>query len=84
MAAGIPPGMRVRILEIRIGPESIFIEGQARTHSDAETISRGLSGAGFAVEPPHTESLATGGVAFTLAGKPVAAGIAPPQEDTAP
>lgn len=84
MAAGIPPGMRVRILEIRIGPESIFIEGQARTHSDAETISRGLSGAGLAVEPPHTESLATGGVAFTLAGKPVAAGIAPPREDTAP
>ena len=82
---GLPPGVRVRILELRVDPSSIYIDGQVRGHTDAESINRGLIGAGFLVDPPRTESLPTGGVAFTLAGKPVAApAVAPPAEGAAP
>lgn len=82
--AGIPPAVRVRVLEIRVGPETFFLEGQARTHGDAQTVGRGLSGTGFTMEPPYTESLPTGGVAFTLAGRPPVAGTAPQAEGSAP
>ena len=85
VVAGLPPGVRLRILELRVDPSSIYIDGQVRGHTDAESINRGLIGAGFLVDPPRTESLPTGGVAFTLAGKPVAAAaVAPPAEGATP
>jgi len=85
VVAGLPPGVRLRILELRVDPSSLYIDGQVRGHTDAESINRGLIGAGFLVDPPRTESLPTGGVAFTLAGKPVAApAVAPPAEGAAP
>jgi hypothetical protein len=71
--AGLPPGLRLRIGDVRIEPGEILIEGQARTHGDAESIARGIAtSASLAMESPRTETLVKGGVAFTLAGKPVA------------
>jgi len=70
--AGLPPGLRLRVGDVRIEPGEVLIEGQARTHGDAEAIARGIAAsAGLAMESPRTETLVKGGVAFTLAGKPV-------------
>ncbi len=68
LAGNLPEPVRLRIVELRVGPTGILIEGQARTHTDAEIISRSLAEGGFAMDPPRSEHLAAGGVSFTLAG----------------
>jgi hypothetical protein len=89
VAAGLPKDTRLRILDLRIEPGEVFLEGQARSHADAEVVARGVASAGFVMEAPRTETLVKGGVAFTLAGKPGApsaaapAGKAPPKTATA-
>jgi len=85
VAAGLPANVRLRVTELHLAPASIRIEGQARSHGDAETVARGLrmgeaEGRGpFDIDPPTTEHLARGGVAFTLTGRPAA-----PQPKPAP
>ena len=72
LAARLPGEVRLRILDVRIEPDGLIVEGQARTHGDAEKIAAGLRtgpGAPGLVEPPRTERLERGGVAFTLAVK---------------
>ncbi len=68
--AHLPPSTRLRIVEIRVDAAGIFLEGQVRTHPDAQTLARALAQGGFAVEAPRTENLSAGGVSFTLAAKP--------------
>ncbi len=68
VVAHLPPAVRLRITELRISESGIVIDGQTRTHSDAEKIQQTLADGGFVMEPPRTESLAAGGVSFTLAG----------------
>lgn len=70
IVSALPPSVRLRIVDMRIGPTSIVIEGQARDHIGAEILSRSLNRAGLAMDPPRTESLERGGVAFTLIGRP--------------
>ena len=70
IAGGLPATVRLRIVEMRIDPSGIVIEGQARNHSDAEIVARSLKHGGFAVESPRTERLVRGGVAFTLVARP--------------
>jgi len=71
VADGLPAEVRFRLTDIRIEPGGVYLEGQARTHAGAEAVARGIAGDGaFAMEPPRTESLAAGGVSFTLAGTP--------------
>ena len=78
VTAGLPKGLKLRILDLRIEPAEVFIEGQARNHADAETVARGIAQQGsFVMEPPRTENLVKGGVAFTLAGKPAAPSAKP-------
>ncbi len=72
VAEGLPADVRFRMVLLRIEPTDILLEGQARSHADAETIARGIAKKGYAMEPPRTESLAKGGVSFTLIGKPAA------------
>jgi hypothetical protein len=68
--AALPPALRFRLVEVRIDSTGILLEGEARNHSDAETIARALSRpGGLQVDSPRTESLVKGGVAFTLVGK---------------
>jgi len=68
--AALPPALRLRITDVRIGATGILIEGQARDHTGAEVVAQSLRRVGLAVESPRTERLARGGVGFTLAAKP--------------
>ena len=65
----LPRGIRYRILEMRLGGERLYIEGQTRSHSDADTITASLNkNEYFDIEPPRTEKLADKGVGFTIIG----------------
>ncbi len=68
---GLPATVRLRVHELRVSQNEILIEGQARTHTDAEDIHHSLTAMGFIIDPPRTERLASGAVAFTLLGKPI-------------
>ncbi len=70
IVGALPPAVRLRILDIRIGATSIFIDGQVRDHSSADTIAQSLKRAGLDVDSPRTENIKAGGVSFTIAGKP--------------
>ena len=74
VVANLPASVRLRIVQMQIGPGGIIIEGQARNHADAEVLSRSLKGGGVAMDPPRTERLPAGGVAFTLVGRTSAPG----------
>lgn len=67
----LPADIRFRIFELRLSPTEIFIEGQTRTHGQSEAICASLTGAGLHVDPPRTEQIHGGRVAFWIAGKPV-------------
>ena len=70
--ASLPPTLRLRIIDVRITPTSIFIEGQVRDHTGAELICQSIRNAGFDMNAPRSEHLSRGGVSFTLTGKPKA------------
>ncbi len=70
LAVNMPTDIRMRATGIRIGPREIIVQGQSLTHSDAELIAGALRNGGFDIEPPKTESLESGGVTFTLVGRP--------------
>lgn len=66
----LPSQLRYRVLEIRIDPQRVYLEGQARAHGDADRIAASLRRShGFDVESPRTERLAGQGVGFTLSAK---------------
>jgi hypothetical protein len=66
VVTSLPPKIRLRILDMRIGPTGVLIEGQARDHTGAETLAKSLKSNGFDVDSPRTETLAKGGVSFTI------------------
>jgi hypothetical protein len=63
----LPANLRMTVLELRIGPDQIFLEGQARGLVDVQTIHKGLIGGGFAISPPSTETI-DNVVRWTLSG----------------
>ena len=65
----LPPAIRLRLTDIQLDPGGIVLEGQTRSHSDAELISRTLKQGNFEVDPPRTERLVAGGVAFTIVAR---------------
>jgi hypothetical protein len=68
---GLPTGMRFRVLELSIDADLIRIEGQARSHIEAERIAVALRQTGlYQVEPPKTQALRDRGVSFLLTAKP--------------
>jgi len=71
VVAGVPEALRLRIVDIRIDPTGIQIEGQARSHADAEKLSQAIRASGrYVLDPPRTEQLVKGGIGFTLTGRP--------------
>ena len=64
----LPKGTRLRILDMEFSPEGLQLEGQVRTHGDADVIAAGLRAVGgYAVDPPHSEARAEGkGISFTI------------------
>jgi hypothetical protein len=66
----MPTDLRYRLLDIRIDPEGVVLEGQVRTHGDADIMASALRKQnGFAVEPPRTEQLPQNVVGFVLSAK---------------
>lgn len=82
--ANLPPTMRLRILELRVSPTTVLIEGEVRSHTDAQVIFQALQEEGFDVTQPDTERLREKGVAFTLTGKPGRPQTAARSADPAP
>ncbi len=66
------PEQRLRIVEIRAGEGSIGIDGQATSHGDAEALAVALrdsdTGPKLVVASPKSNTVADGGVAFSLSG----------------
>jgi hypothetical protein len=71
VVGSLPESLRIRIVDIRVDSTGILPEGQARTHADAEKLAQAIRATGqFVCDPPRSEQLVKGGVAFTLNGKP--------------
>ncbi|MEM8784152.1 MAG: type II secretion system protein GspL [Planctomycetota bacterium] len=63
-------GMRYRILELRLDPRRLYLDGQARSHGDAERIAAALRRLpAFVLDSPRTQNLRERGVSFTLHGQ---------------
>jgi hypothetical protein len=69
VVASLPPTLRLRLTEMRIGPAELIIDGEVRSHTDAQSLSQALKRAAFEMEPPHTVNLGTDDVSFSLTGR---------------
>ena len=68
----MPDDVHVRIVDLTISPDRIRLDGQTRTHADAERISVALRDSGrFEVEPPKTQALRERGVNFVFTARPL-------------
>jgi type II secretory pathway component PulL len=64
----LPEDLRHRILDLRIDDGTVYLDGEARDHSSADTLAAALrAGNALSVAAPRTRKLKQGGVAFTLA-----------------
>ncbi len=62
--------MRYRLLELRLDARRLYLDGQARSHGEAERLAAGLRAVpGFAFDSPRTQNLNERGVGFTLSGQ---------------
>ncbi len=66
----LPADVRFRILELRLAPGDLFIEGETRSHGDSEALRAALTAAGVDLAPPRTEALPDRKVRFSLSGSP--------------
>ena len=57
LLAGLPADLRFRVLEVRLDGSSFALDGQVRSHGDADAIAASLRAGGFWVDPPSTEQL---------------------------
>ena len=65
--AALPSEPRHRILSVAIDPQAVHIEGQARSHSDAEALAAHLrDSAGLTIDPPLTRRVDDRTVSFIL------------------
>lgn len=63
----VPRNLRMRIMELRIEAGRVEIEGQVRTHGDADAVAAALRDkAKLSVEPSRTWQLRDKGVGFSL------------------
>jgi len=69
----LPRDIRFRLIEVRIEDDSVYLDGQARSHGDVGSIANAIAGAGgsLKVETRHTEQLSSGsGVSFVIVAYP--------------
>ena len=63
----LPKDLRYRILEVRIAGNQVYLDGQVRSHGDAESIATALrERAHLRVEAPRTQLMKDQAVGFTL------------------
>ncbi len=68
----LPADLRFRIVDLNIEPDRIRIDGQARSHAEAERVAMALRGAGrYDVKPPKTRALDARSVSFLFTATPV-------------
>ena len=71
LLANLPATVRFRILDLNIRPDAITVDGQARTHAEAEAIAIALRQCGiYEVEAPKTQAKDPG-VSFIFTAKPI-------------
>jgi hypothetical protein len=68
LLAALPQDLRFRLLEVKLGDGQVTLDGQARSHADADAVAAALRAArgAWLVDPPRTEQLKDGGISFTL------------------
>ena len=68
---GLSRDLRYRVLDLRLDGRQLYIDGQARSHTEADRITASLrqSLEGFDLAPPRTEHLPERGVSFTIMGQ---------------
>lgn len=72
LLSSFPPDMKYRVLELRLDGDKLYLEGQARSHGEADTIAAAITnGSRLLVDQPRTEQLPQGGVSFTITGQAV-------------
>jgi hypothetical protein len=65
----LPADLRFQIMELRFDADKLYLEGRARSHGDADAIAAALrKQRGFQVEPPKSEQVSGGAVAFSISG----------------
>jgi len=70
IVAAMPGSVRLRLTNLQVSPTLVHLEGQSRTHADAEALAAALRSGGMSCESPRTEVLLGGGVNFLIAGAP--------------
>ncbi len=79
--SNLPKDLRYRILALNIRPGLIRIDGQARSHAEADRIAVSLRETGlYEVDPPETHALDEHGVSFEFAAKPGAERVSPKED----
>ncbi len=67
LLTALPMETRFRVVEVQIEPDRLGLEGQARSHGEAEGIAASLRTLpDWQVNPPSTHSLRERGVAFSV------------------
>ncbi len=67
----LPTDVRYRILDLNIQPDFIRLDGQARSHAEAEGVAIAVRQSGrYEVQPPKTQALRQGGVSFLFTARP--------------
>lgn len=81
----LPAESRFRLLEVRLEGTSLYMEGQARSHAEAEALAAALrQQKGFAIEPPRTEQRGDKGVGFVISGAWPGASSSSPRNPATP
>jgi hypothetical protein len=71
--AALPAELRFRVDELRIEEGRMYLEGEVRSHGDAEVLASALrQRGGVDVDAPRSEQRGERTVAFTLVGHPPA------------
>ena len=65
----LPPDLRFRVLELRMDVTGFTLEGETRTHSNADQIASALTNDTYRIGPPTTNQLAENGVGFRIEGR---------------
>jgi hypothetical protein len=64
----LPTDVQFHVTQLRLGEGKLFLEGEAKSHGDADALAAALrTDHAFEIEPPRTE-LTPHGVLFTLNG----------------
>ncbi len=67
----LPTSLRFRILELSIEPDLLRVDGEARSHVEAEQVATALRATGlYEVDPPRTQRLRDKGVSFAFSARP--------------